>query len=101
MDSEEQRPIQPPEPMPLKRHGSSVTIGRRKMKITTTRAILFYVAAIAITVAAWFGLVHFARLPNGVHYKFVAGIFVPFVIGVVVLCDWVEKKRRASKSGSP
>lgn len=71
------------------------------MKITTPRAILFYAVAASITVAVWFGLLSFARLPSGVHYKFVAGIFLPFLIGVVVLCDWVEKKRRASKSGSP
>lgn len=69
------------------------------MKITTPQAILIYVAAVAITVAVWFGLVSFARLPNGVHHKFVAGIFLPFIIGVLALCNWVEKKRRASKSG--
>jgi hypothetical protein len=71
------------------------------MKITTPRAILIYVTAVAVTVAVWFGLVSFARLPNGVHHKFVAGIFLTFIIGVVALCNWVEKKRRASKSGSP
>jgi uncharacterized membrane protein YraQ (UPF0718 family) len=71
------------------------------MKISTSRAIVFYVAAVAITVAVWLGLVSFARLPGGVHAKFVAGIFIPFLIGVIVLSDWVEKKRRASKSGRP
>jgi hypothetical protein len=71
-----------------------------KITITTTRAILFYVAAAAVTVATWFSLVSFARLPDGVHHKFVAGIFVPFVIVIVALCDWVEKKRREQVSGS-
>ncbi len=79
------------------------------MKITTRRAILFYAAAVVITVVVWFGLVRFARLPEAVHHKFVAGIFLPFLIAVIVSCNWIEKKRReqtrssmpASKSGEP
>jgi hypothetical protein len=70
------------------------------MKITTTRAVLFYLAAAIATVAVWFALRSFARLPDGVHHKFVAGIFVPFVIGVVALCDWIEKKRKAHSGSS-
>lgn len=60
--------------------------------------LLFYGIITLLTAVVWFSLREFARLPNGVHHKFVATLFLPYLLAVVVTANWYEQQRIKAKA---
>lgn len=62
--------------------------------------LVFYGVITLLTAVVWFSLREFARLPTGVHHKFVATLFLPYLLAVAVAANWYEQQRINAKRAS-